>query len=265
MAKLNGYNGSKDSGNGNSSGPEFSKSEIIKIILASVFIIAFFAAVVIIILKYDSSAPSESNVQQAATKATNAPLPQTQTSPNDLTIEQSEQILNAPLKVQDNKNIKQVKYYKKNNARNIKFISGEINGINVEFIFDTGASDIALNAETIKKLGIKDFSKTARYKTAGGIVVGYKFVCSTIKVGDFEIKDVDCAYNPSASENLLGGTFLTHFNYYIDELTSTITLVPKSEKAELVDGELRIPKGQGYIEIDGKKYQYDEGKLKKVE
>lgn len=269
MARFNEYDRTRISGRGNSSKSEFSKSDIVKVILASVFIIAFFASATIIVLKYISPAPSETDVQQAAVKTdvqpSDAPLPQTQAIPNDIpkTIEQNEQPQNAPLKIQNNKNIQQVRYYTKK-AKNIKFVSGEINGIGVEFIFDTGASDIALTTETIKKLGIKDFSKTAQYKTAGGIVTAYGFVCSTVKIGDFEIKDIDCAYNPSASENLLGGTFLTHFNYYIDELASTITLVPKSEKAELVGGELRIPKGQGYIEMDGEKYQYDEGKLKKV-
>lgn len=270
MGKFNGYDGSRNSNNGGTSGTEFSKSEIIKVILASVFIIAFFVSATIIALKYVSPAPSETEEQQAAVKTGVQPsdlqLPQTQTNPNDLpkTIEQNEQSQNATLKAHENKNIRQLRYYTKK-AKNIKFVNGEINGISVEFIFDTGASDIALNAETIKRLGIKEFSKTAQYKTAGGIVTAYRFVCATVKIGDFEIKDVDCAYNPSASENLLGGTFLTHFNYYIDELASTITLVPKSEKAELIDGELRIPKGHGYIEIDGKKYQYDEGRLKKVE
>ncbi len=270
MVNSNGCGRYKSANKANSSGSEFSKSDVIKIILAIVFIIAFFTSATIIVLKYISPAPSETDVQQTAVKTSdqpsNIPPPQQQTTSNDLpkAVEQNEQPQNAPLKAQDNKNVQQVRYYTKK-AKNIKFVSGEINGVSVEFIFDTGASDIALNAETIKRLGIKEFAKTAQYKTAGGIVTAYRFVCSTVKIGDFEIKDVDCAYNPSASENLLGGTFLTHFNYYIDELASTITLVPKSEKAELVGGELRIPKGQGYVEIGGEKYQYDEGKLKKVE
>lgn len=214
----------------------------------------------------DTAAVTQTEIQKAETPNNPAlPVPPLQDNQGAMQHQIAVQNKNAAPAVSDPSKIQQIKYYLKNEVRNIKFVTVEINSEPFEFIFDTGASDISLNPETIQKLGIKDFSKAAQYGTASGVVTAYKFSCSSVKIADFEIRNVDCSYNPSAKYNLFGNTFLSYFNYYIDELSQTITLVSKSEKAELVDGELKIPKSEGYVEIGGKRYEYVNGQLKRVQ
>ncbi|MCE5193840.1 MAG: retroviral-like aspartic protease family protein [Nitrospiraceae bacterium] len=254
---------------------KFSKTEIRRIIFTVLTAVGIITAIPLFLLnesqspvvpKPDASAVTQAGDQKSETSSNPsppAPLHQQNQAPAQ------QQIIfkntnNAP-SVSDPSKIQQIKYYLKNEVRNIKFITSEINGESFEFIFDTGASDVSLNSETIQKLGIKDFSKAVQYGTASGVVTAYKFSCNSVKIAAFEIRNVDCSYNPSAKHNLFGNTFLSHFNYYIDELSQTITLVSKSEKAELVGGELRIPKSEGYVEIGGKRYEYVNGQLKRVQ
>ena len=58
-------------------------------------------------------------------------------------------------------------YYKKNDA-GIKYLTAEINDISFEVVVDTGASNIVLNSDAIKRLGISRFIKKIKTSTAGG-------------------------------------------------------------------------------------------------
>jgi len=154
-----------------------------------------------------------------------------------------------------------VKYSSKG-SHNIKNVMAEVNGIPVEFVFDTGASEVSFNTPTIRQLGIRTFEKRKNYQTAGGMSIGYTFKCDSIKMANIEVQNVDCHYSPEGFHNLLGGSFLKNFNYYIDEMSQTITLIPRSEKAIVKDGKLEAVQGSGWAEVGGKKYVYDNGQLK---
>lgn len=113
------------------------------------------------------------------------------------------------------------KYYSR--GRNTKILTVEINGVPFEMLFDTGASYVSLNSDAVRKLGIKSFVREAVVNTANGRTASYQFYAS-VKLGSFEVKDVECGYSPASSQNLLGGSFLKHFNYAVDESVGTITL-----------------------------------------
>lgn len=117
--------------------------------------------------------------------------------------------------------------FKYRSVNNIKYLDVEINGVPFEMMLDTGASYVALNSDAVQKLGVKNFVGQGVHNTANGKIQVNYFYVSSLKLGSFEVKDVKCGYSPSNSYNLLGGSFLQHFNYEINESAGTITFVAK--------------------------------------
>lgn len=118
-----------------------------------------------------------------------------------------------------------VKYYQKVSSR-LKYITVNINNVPLEMVFDTGSSHIVLNAEGIKKLGISRFVKRLKGESANGSVESFSFVAESVKVGSIELKDVEIHYVPKSAMNLLGGTFLSNFDYFVSERAGAITFFP---------------------------------------
>ena len=91
-------------------------------------------------------------------------------------------------------------------------IRGSINGYPVNFMVDTGATQVALSAEQAKRLGI-DYQKQGAVgyaETASGLAKTYSVNLSRIKVGDIELGNIkavvlDGNYPTTA---LLGMSFL---------------------------------------------------------
>ncbi|MFM8702126.1 MAG: TIGR02281 family clan AA aspartic protease [Hyphomicrobiales bacterium] len=93
-----------------------------------------------------------------------------------------------------------------------KFIvEGKIKEITVSFVFDTGASVVALTYEDAARLGIRtkpnDF--LTRIETANGAVMGAEILLSEIRVGDIIIRNVPAMVMPKGAmkSSLLGRTF----------------------------------------------------------
>lgn len=110
---------------------------------------------------------------------------------------------------------------------NVKYLDVEINGVPFEVMLDTGASYVALNSDAVQRLGVKEFVGQGVLGTANGKIQVNYFYVSSFKLGAFEVKDVKCGYSPSNSYNLLGGSFLQHFNYEINESAGAITFEAK--------------------------------------
>jgi aspartyl protease family protein len=88
---------------------------------------------------------------------------------------------------------------------------GTINGYSVDFLVDTGASSIALNAATAKRLNIDYIkSRPVAVKTASGIVKAYPVKLDLVQVGDIKLHNVEAVVLDGAepSRALLGMTFL---------------------------------------------------------
>jgi len=89
---------------------------------------------------------------------------------------------------------------------------GSINGQMVEFLADTGATLIALNASDAKRLGI-DFRTTGQQTqvaTASGLSTAYVVKLKTVRVGEIELRDVNAAVleGKFPDKALLGMSFL---------------------------------------------------------
>ena len=92
------------------------------------------------------------------------------------------------------------------------FISGTVNGYAVNFLVDTGASMVAMNKHTARRLGINyhlDGSEGVT-QTASGMAKAYFLKLAKVTVGDINLTDVDGAVidGEQPTEVLLGSSFL---------------------------------------------------------
>lgn len=99
---------------------------------------------------------------------------------------------------------------------------GKINGTEVTFMLDTGASDVSIPIEIAEKIGLKAGRKMY-YQTANGKAAVYATQLDRIAIGDIELQNVRATINPNVDDIdiLLGMTFLKHleFSQYGDTLT----------------------------------------------
>ena len=88
---------------------------------------------------------------------------------------------------------------------------GSINGFSVDFLVDTGASAIALNAPTAKRLGI-DYVKgeVIGVKTASRIEKAYRIMLDQVQVGQIKLHNVSAMVldGPEPARALLEMSFL---------------------------------------------------------
>lgn len=108
------------------------------------------------------------------------------------------------------------------------FAKGEINGYPVDFIVDTGASDIALTAEQASAIGIRwENAPTVTYITANGKATGYSVQLERVTVGGVTVNLVEAGVNPGNQQHhaLLGMSFLKHFD--MRESNNILTLTRK--------------------------------------
>ncbi len=96
-------------------------------------------------------------------------------------------------------------------------IQAEVNGHSVDFLLDTGASDVVLSLKTAERIGIniKDLRFTKTYNTANGKISGAPVILDTITTGTITMHGVTASVNNSELEKpLLGMSFLTKLKGY---------------------------------------------------
>jgi clan AA aspartic protease (TIGR02281 family) len=96
-------------------------------------------------------------------------------------------------------------------------IDAVVNGAPVDFLVDTGASNIVLTLADAERLGLQPetlrFSQ--RFATANGEVRGAPVVLREIRVGQFSLFDVPASVNEAPLRvSLLGMSFLERLNGY---------------------------------------------------
>lgn len=101
--------------------------------------------------------------------------------------------------------------------------NGSINGYDVVFLLDTGATDIAIPESVAKKIGLRK-GQDFYVKTANGSTRAYRTRLNSAAIGDIILYDLNATIlsNISGNEVLLGMNFLKHFEILQKGNTLTI-------------------------------------------
>jgi len=92
--------------------------------------------------------------------------------------------------------------------------SGTVNGRPVEFLLDTGASDVAIPAQLANRLGLKR-GGLVQYQTANGNITAWRTTLDSVTIGPMVITNVPASINPGMQdmEILLGMSVLKHIEF----------------------------------------------------
>ena len=93
-------------------------------------------------------------------------------------------------------------------------VTGSINGHTVEFMLDTGATDIAIPASVAEEIGLQRYGREA-FNTANGVAYGYATRLDQVRVGDITLQDLAASINPNMTDDvvLLGMSFLKRIEF----------------------------------------------------
>ena len=92
--------------------------------------------------------------------------------------------------------------------------SGAINGHDVVFMLDTGASDVSIPEAIARDIGLKK-GRPMVYQTANGRITVYATQLDDVALGDIRLHDVRATINPhyASDDILLGMSFLKHLEF----------------------------------------------------
>ena len=101
--------------------------------------------------------------------------------------------------------------------------TGLINGQAVEFMLDTGATDVSIPVITADKLGLQRGRKMT-YQTANGTISAWQTTVDEIRLGPLRLGPIRASINPNDSSGavLLGMSFLRHLDF--SQQGNTLTL-----------------------------------------
>lgn len=111
----------------------------------------------------------------------------------------------------------------KRNAHGHYVSNGSINGHEVVFLLDTGASDIAIPESVANEIGLTR-GLAITIKTANGNTTAYRTKIDSAAIGDIKRHDLNATIliNMHGNEVLLGMSFLKHFELIQKGKTLTI-------------------------------------------
>ena len=105
---------------------------------------------------------------------------------------------------------------------------GAINGRNVQFMVDTGATSVALGQAEADRIGL-DYknSRRAMSSTANGTVPVHLLTLSAVRIGEVTVSNVQAVVMPAPMPYvLLGNSFLNRFQMRRDNDTMRLELKP---------------------------------------
>jgi aspartyl protease family protein len=89
---------------------------------------------------------------------------------------------------------------------------GQINGHSIDFLVDTGATDVAISVKTARSIGL-EFGPEVTVMTAAGPVKAWLARLEEVQIGELRRRNVRTTITPGLGESaLLGMSFLRHFS-----------------------------------------------------
>ena len=108
------------------------------------------------------------------------------------------------------------------------FVKAEVNGVDILFMVDTGATDVALTRADAADIGlpVDRLSYTMPYRTANGVAYGARVKLSTIELGPIRENNITGSVLPEGLDHsLLGMSFLNNLAGY-KVVDGVLTLYP---------------------------------------
>lgn len=96
-------------------------------------------------------------------------------------------------------------------------LEAAVNGVEIRFLVDTGASDVVLSAADAERLRLNPgkLRYTQQYQTANGLVRAAPVTLREVRIGQLEVYDVAASVNEGPMGlSLLGMSFLERLNGY---------------------------------------------------
>jgi len=95
-------------------------------------------------------------------------------------------------------------------------LSGAVNGTQVRFIVDTGATFVSLTLADARAAGFgpNDLDFNVRTSTANGVARAAAVTLRELRIGQFSAYDVPALVNDNLPVSLLGQSFLTRLDSY---------------------------------------------------
>ncbi len=92
--------------------------------------------------------------------------------------------------------------------------SGRINGREVVFLLDTGATGVAVGQQLAQRLGLERGQRITT-RTANGLATAYLTKLESVSVGEIELRNVPATISPglATDEVLLGMSFLREIEF----------------------------------------------------
>jgi len=92
--------------------------------------------------------------------------------------------------------------------------SGKINGMKVNFLLDTGATDVSIPEALARRLGLQR-GPEMQVTTANGSIPVSMTLLDRVQIGNIVLHDVRASINPymNGEDILLGMTFLKHLEF----------------------------------------------------
>jgi aspartyl protease family protein len=92
--------------------------------------------------------------------------------------------------------------------------SGTINGEAVEFMLDTGASDVSIPATVADRIGLQR-GQAQSYQTANGTITAWQTTAREVQLGPLILGPIRASINPHNNSNavLLGMSFLKQLDF----------------------------------------------------
>jgi len=104
----------------------------------------------------------------------------------------------------------------------------QVNGVDIRFLVDTGASDVTLSPADAQRLGfdLDNLNFNRVYQTANGTVMGAPIRLDEVRLGSIIVRDVRASVNGADMRNsLLGMSFLNRLSRY-EVSRDQLTLYP---------------------------------------
>ena len=114
----------------------------------------------------------------------------------------------------------------KRNRNGHYLLAGRINGKTVEFLLDTGATDVVVPETTARRLGLP-YGARGKAMTANGAVTIYQTRIARLDLGQIKLTNIDASINPSMKGAiLLGMSALSQIDF--TQQADTLTLKQNS-------------------------------------